>query len=250
MKLSALVLTLALAMPVAAQAQTIAGLVDGATLVHIDPATRRATRTVAITGTDAPIAGIDVRPSDGQLYALSFSGAVFTIDPNTGVATRKSQLRVAPSAAGAVVVDFNPVANRLRVITENGTNLRANVDNGDVTNDTNLRHASGSEQPRVIAGAYTNSVAGATETTLFDIDAAGRFLRQAPPNDGVLNDVGALGATPSAIAFDITTQGTTNEGWAIAGRALHRIDLTTGAATAVGPVRGVRGQISDIAILR
>ena len=238
-----------LALPVAANAQTIAALTGDATLVHINPQTRAATRTVAITGVDAPIAGIDLRPADGMLYALTYSGAVFTIDPMSGAATRKSQLRVAPSAAGAVTVDFNPVANRLRIISVGGANLRANVDNGDVTNDQDLRFAEGGGQPSVIAGAYTNSVSGATETTLFDIDASGRFLRQAPPNDGVLNPVGALGASPNVIAFDIATSGANNEGWAIAGGALHRIDLTTGAATSVGRLRGVRGEVRDIAIL-
>jgi DNA-binding beta-propeller fold protein YncE len=249
MKSALLALIAALSLPVAAEARTIAALTGDATLVHIDPDTRRATRTVTITGVDAPIAGIDVRPADGMLYALTFSGAVFTIDPMTGTATRKSQLRVAPSAAGAVTVDFNPVANRLRIISADGANLRANVDNGDVTADQSLRFAEGNESPRVIAGAYTNAVNGATETTLFDIDAAGRLLRQAPPNDGVLNVVGALGASPSVIAFDIVTTGATNEGWAIAGGALHRIDLTTGAATNVGRLRGVRGEVRDIAIL-
>ncbi|MBC7769276.1 MAG: DUF4394 domain-containing protein [Phycisphaerales bacterium] len=250
MKLAAFALAAAvLALPAIANAQTIAALTGDATLVHIDAQTRRATLTVAITGVDAPIAGIDVRPSDGLLYALSYSGAVFTIDPITGVASRKTQLRLAPPAAGAVTVDFNPVANRLRIISVTGANLRANVDNGDVTNDTDLRFVEGGEQPSVIAGAYTNSASGATETTLFDIDSSGRFLRQAPPNDGVLNEVGMLGATPSVIAFDIATDGTVNEGWAVAAGALHRIDLTTGAATSLGRLRGVRGEVRDIAVL-
>lgn len=250
MKIAALALAAALlAPPAIANAQTIAALTGDATLVHVDAQTRRATLTVAITGVDAPIAGIDVRPADGMLYALSYSGAVFTIDPMTGIATRKAQLRVAPPAAGAVTVDFNPVANRLRIISITGVNLRANVDNGDVTNDANLRFAEGGEQPSVIGGAYTNSANGATETTLLDIDSSGRFLRQAPPNDGVLTPVGMLGTTASVIAFDIATNGTVNEGWAVAGGALHRIDLITGAATSLGRLRGVRGEVRDIAVL-
>lgn len=247
MKIALLTLAVALVLPIAAQAQTIAALTGDATLVHIDAQTRRATKTVAITGADAPIAGIDVRPADGQLYALTYSGAVFTIDPATGAATRKSQLRKPPPANGAVV-DFNPVANRLRIIGFDGINLRANVDDGTVTTDKPLNIAGG-ETPRVIAGAYTNSKAGATETTLFDIDASGNFLRQAPPNDGVLNKVGALGAAPAVIAFDIVTTDTGNAGLAIAGGALHQINLETGAATSQGALRGVRGTVRDIAIL-
>jgi len=249
MRIAAFAFAAALLFPAIASSQTIAALTREGTLVHINADTRRAVRTVTINGADAPVAGIDVRPADGRLYALTFSGAVFTIDPATGAATRVSQLRLSPSAAGAVTVDFNPVANRLRIITAGGANLRANVDNGDVTQDQNVRFAEGAEQPAVIAGAYTNSVAGATETTLFDIDASGRFLRQAPPNDGVLTAVGALGASPHIIAFDIATTGAENSGWAVAGGALHRIDLTTGAATVLGRLSGVRGEVIDIAVL-
>ncbi len=250
MKAALFALAAALALPAAAQAQTIAALTGDASLVHIDSDTRRAVRTVAITGADAPIAGIDVRPADGKLYALSYSGAVYTIDPMTGAATRHSQLRTAPSAAGAVTVDFNPVANRLRVITQDGTNLRANIDDGAVTMDQPLRYAAGEAKPAVIAGAYTNSRTGATETTLFDIDSSGAFLRQAPPNDGVLNAVGQLGAAPQIVAFDIAAGADgANAGWAIADGALHRIDLATGAATSLGRLRGVRGEVRDIAVL-
>ncbi|MET0183438.1 MAG: DUF4394 domain-containing protein [Caulobacterales bacterium] len=249
MKFAYLAFMAALALPVSAQAKTIAALTSENTLVHIDSETRRATRTVEISGVNGPVAAIDLRPADGMLYALAYSGGVYTIDPMTGVATRKSQLRIAPSAAGAVTADFNPVANRLRIITSNGANLRANVDNGDVTEDQRLRFVSGEGQPNIIAGAYTNSIAGATETTLFDIAADGAFLRQAPPNDGVLNPVGSLGASPSRIAFDIATVDGVNAGWAIAGGMLHSIDLTTGAATSTGRLRGVRGDVRDIAIL-
>lgn len=249
MKIALLAAVAALAIPVAAEARTIAALTDTGALAIVDSETRRAARTVAITGVDAPIAGIDVRPADGKLYALTYSGAVFTIDTETGAATRKSQLRLPPPVGSAVIVDFNPVANRLRIMGAGGVSLRANVDDGKVTEDTKLHMADSTDAVTVIAGAYTNSKAGVTETTLFDIDATGRLLRQAPPNDGVLNAVGALGATPAAIAFDIALDGEANVGWAVAGGALHKIDLTTGAATSQGQLRGVRGAVRDIAVL-
>jgi DNA-binding beta-propeller fold protein YncE len=249
MKLALIALTAALALPVTAQAQQIAALSGYNALEIVDVEARRATDHLTITGVDGPIAGIDVRPADGALYALSFSGAVYIIDTATGVATRKSQLRIAPTAGGAVTVDFNPVANRLRIITASGANLRANVDDGGVTKDGDIKMA-GAAAPTVIAGAYTNAKAGATETTLFDIDSTGRFLKQAPPNEGALIDVGALGASPATIAFDIVTGADgANTGMAIAGGKLHTIDLTTGAATALGRIRGLRGDIRDIAIL-
>jgi len=42
-----------------------------------------------------------------------------------------------------------------------------------------------------VAGAYTNSMKGAKETVLYDIDGTiGGLLKQAPPNDGILGAVG------------------------------------------------------------
>ena len=45
--------------------------------------------------------------------------------------------------------------------------------------------------PSVVGAAYTNSVAGATRTQLYVVDAAtGSLAMQMPPNDGILNTVG------------------------------------------------------------
>ena len=50
------------------------------------------------------------------------------------------------------------------------------------------------EKPNVVAGAYSNSFKGTKETALYDIDATiGALVKQAPPNDGVLNAIGKLG---------------------------------------------------------
>ena len=97
-----------------------------------------------------------------------------------------------------MTVDFNPAADRLRIIAADGTNLRVNVDDGKVTKDGNLKFADTDmhkgETPRIVAGAYTNSIKGAKETTLYDIDATiGGLIKQAPPNDGVLNSIGIPG---------------------------------------------------------
>jgi hypothetical protein len=82
--------------------------------------------------------------------------------------------------------------------------------------------------------AYTNSFAGATATTLFDIDNARHVLAvQNPPNDGTLTTVGPLGTNNNAVAFDI---GEGNVGYAVLTeehnrQGLYRIDLTNGHAT-------------------
>jgi hypothetical protein len=91
---------------------------------------------------------------------------------------------------------------------------------------------------------------GAEETTLYDVDATGSILRQAPPNDGVLNTVGMLGMKADNAAFDIASMGDgRNEGWLMAGDTLYRVDLATGKGTQIGKIAGVSGPVRDIAVL-
>ena len=238
----------------AAGAETVAALVGDATLAHVDTATKAVVKTVTISGPGGRVLGIDVRPADGLLYAVMADGTVATIDPATGTATAKSKLDTVLAAGVAATVDFNPVADRLRIIGTDGTNLRANVDDGKVTKDGSLKFAEADSQkgktPRVVAGAYTNSFKGAKETVLFDIDASGALLRQAPPNDGVLNTIGALGMSAEAVSFDILSDGQGgNQGWAMAGDTLYRLDLATGKGETVAKIAGLTGPVRDIAIL-
>lgn len=237
-----------------AHAQTVAALTGDSTIVLIDAAARKADKTWKISGISGKVVGIDVRPSDGQLYAVIDDGSVVTVDTATGKATAKSKLESMLPAGVMATVDFNPVADRLRVIGSDGTNLRVNVDDGKVIRDGNLNFAGTDAmkeaKPNVVAGAYTNAVKGAKETILFDIDASGTLLKQAPPNDGVLNSVGKLGISGKVAAFDIATDaGGVNAAWVLAGDTLYKVDLTNGGATAAGKVSGVSGTVRDMAIL-
>ena len=237
-----------------ARAETVAALVGDDTLVHVDTDAKAVTKTVKVTGLSGRLLGIDVRPADGLLYGLLADGAVVTIDPATGRATAKSKLETTLPAGVVATVDFNPVADRLRVIGSDGTNLRANVDDGKVVKDGVLKFADGDamkgKTPKVVAGAYTNSIKGAKETVLYDLDASGAVLRQAPPNDGVLNTVGMTGMAAETLAFDILSDGQGgNQAWAMAGDTLYRIDLATGRGTPAAQISGVSGAIRDIAVL-
>ena len=62
--------------------------------------------------------------------------------------------------------------------------------------------------PAALGAAYTNNVRAATSTTLYDVDTArDALVIQAPPNDGVLATVGALGVNLAGpLAFDISTR--------------------------------------------
>ena len=136
-----LALTAALALQVsAARADSIIALVGEDILATIDGRTAKTTSLVKIDGV-GPVLGIDVRPADGRLYALASDGIIAIIDPATGKATVKSKLDTLPKADVQITVDFNPVADKLRIIGADGTNLRADVDSGKVTQDQPLKFA-------------------------------------------------------------------------------------------------------------
>ncbi|MGE0697992.1 MAG: DUF4394 domain-containing protein [Hyphomicrobiaceae bacterium] len=257
---SALVATAAIAAPLAlaatAQAGTVAALQNGNTIAWIDTATWKVTGSVKLDG-GAKLVGIDIRPADSKLYGLTADGAIVTVDPKNGKWQKRSQLsEKLPGGDVSYVVDFNPVADRLRVMASDGTNLRVNVDDGKAVVDGRLKYAKGDKgeasTPKVTAGAYTDSVAGTKATALYDIDARnGWLLKQAPPNDGVLVTVGATGVTASGpMALDILADGKGgNAAWLLADGKLHEVDLASGKAKPLGTIAGLAGKTLDIAIL-
>ena len=196
----------------------------------------------AITGLPGGenIVGLDVRPLNGQLYGLGKTSRLYVINPRTGAARQVGTTPFIPVLAGTSFgFDFNPTVDRIRVTSDAEQNLRIDPDDGTVTGvDTNLAYAAGDPgagtNPSVGGSAYTNSFAGATSTTLFDIDNARHALvTQNPPNDGTLTTVGVLGTNNNAVAFDI---GEGNIGYAVLNgeqnrQNLFRIDLTNGHAT-------------------
>src|SRR5262249_31354881 len=146
-----------------AQAGWIIGLVDGKSIVTIDPATRKVASTVEIKGA-AVLIGIDVRPADGMLYGVASDGAIVTIDVKSGQATMKSKLSEMLKPGVIATIDFNPVADRLRVMGSDGVSLRVNVDDGKATVDGSHKFKDGDanagKTPKVVAGAYTNAMKG------------------------------------------------------------------------------------------
>jgi hypothetical protein len=228
-------------------------LVGDKTLVMLDTETRAAGASVEVTGVDK-LLGIDARPGDGMLYGVAANGAVVTIDPATGTATEKSKLSEMLPDGVSASVDFNPVADRLRIVGSDGTNLRANVDDGKVTVDGKLNFdpadANASGAASVVAVAYTNSVGKPEKTAMYDIDSKLGLLQQTTPNDGILATRGALGVSADTYAFDISaTADLVNTAWLVAGATLYTVDLESGAAKAAGDITGVDGAIRDIAVM-
>lgn len=164
------------------------------------------------------VLAIDFRPANGKLYALGSSSRIYTIERETGMATVVGMgAAFTPALDGTEFgFDFNPTVDRIRVTSNTGQNLRLHPDTGVVAAiDAALNYADGTK-PQIIASAYTNSFAGATTTTLYDIDAAKKaIVTQAPPNDGTLVMVKPLANMDfSSIAgFDISP--VTNRGYLV-----------------------------------
>ncbi|MDP3294688.1 MAG: DUF4394 domain-containing protein [Nevskia sp.] len=207
---------------------------------------------LAITGTVAgeQLLGIDFRPVNGLLYAVSSLNQVYVVNTATGLATLSSTLVADATdttvpfttvpAGASFGIDFNPVPDRLRVLDTAGNNLRVNVVTGVTITDGAVNGAATSG---VIAAAYTNSFAGTTMTTLYDLDATTLFI-QNPPNNGTLVTVGNTGVTAigdagldiagGANGLALAAINTTGSGPS----DLYRINLSTGAATPAGVVGG------------
>ena len=223
------------------------------------PATQVGSTTVTGLTTGETLLGIDVRPADSKLYALGSAGNLYTLDPATGVATLKVALKALagddnPYSAlvgTSFAVDFNPAADRLRVVGNTGQNLRINVDTGDTTTDGAITPSAAS----VTAAAYTNSFAGTTSTRLFDLDVvAGQLYLQSPPNDGTLANGVTLGVTADAAnGFDIDAR--SNVGYAVLTTgnetAFYSINLaaTANAATKIGVIGSAGDAIRGVALM-
>lgn len=271
--------------PAAAQADhDLIALTTSDRLVRLSTVDTCATDApVKVTGLqpDESLLGIDFRPKDGVLFGLGSSSRLYTIDPVTGQATAVGGQPFAIGLAGtAFGFDFNPAVDRIRIVSNTGQNLRAHPDLGTIvdfnamtpgvqpdgslaydatTADGDPLDVNAGTLPLAVAAAYTNPDNDpATGTTLYVIDADLNALTlQAPPNNGVLNTVGALGSDTTQLAgFDIAT---TNQAYAalkLAGgdkvkgcgnSALVQIDLATGATTVVGVI-GTPNPIVGLAV--
>ncbi|QJD78081.1 DUF4394 domain-containing protein [Spirosoma rhododendri] len=213
----------------------IAYVADGMNMLHYINLNTGATHTVkAITGlqTGETLRGIDMRPVNGQLYALGTTNRIYTINMASGAATAVGA-PISTGVMGDVGFDFNPTVDRIRIVSNDGQNLRYNPNDNSVIVDGRLNPGS----PNVTAAAYTNNFPGATSTTLYDIDSRtgnAMLYRQIPPNNGGLELVGSLGRQiEGGNGFDIG--GTSNVGHAalrVDGiTRLYTINLTTGVST-------------------
>ena len=243
----------------------VVGLTADQRLVCFDeevPAFARDIGAITNLSGDTRIVGIDFRPATGDLYGLGNAGGIYTINVQTGEATFKAQLGVALDGTN-FDVDFNPTVDRLRIISDNGQNLRANVENGATTEDLDLVYPAPPPTPPtpglgVTGAAYTNNdLDSTTATTLFDIDTMmDQVVIQSPPNNGSLAATGKLGIDVSGdVGFDIysviragKTQDVRGFAALTTDRArFYRVNLLTGRVSYRGTFNQTQ-QVTDIAL--
>lgn len=250
--------------------RNVTGLGAGESLVGIDY------RFAPQGGAAAGLYGLARNNNDIRLYRLNTSGAGDIVATAVGAAV------TIPSAANALSIDFNPVADRIRVVSTNGVNFRINPDSGAIVDfapgtpglqlDGNLAFAAGDTNAARTAFArgvaYTNNDSDAsTGTVNYVLDATTNSLitqgraddpatpadETVSPNEGTLFTRGTLGTTLNGnVGFDIG--GTVNNAFTLftpAGNAaprLSQLNLTTGRATTIGSLATVQ-PIVDLAIV-
>ena len=117
------------------------------------------------------VLGIDCRIAKGQPFALGSSGRLYRVDAASGTAVAVGAPIAMTLSGDKFGVDFNPTAERLRVVSSTGLNLRLHRATGAMVDGN-----------RALDGVQPNA-------TLADV--AG------DPNTGWLRTVGALGASAS-----------------------------------------------------
>jgi hypothetical protein len=240
---------------------------------------QRVLKRVAIRGLGSgeTVRGIDFRVARGQLYLLTDAPRLYRVDPASGQATPLGSAVIPVKPAGqAWGFDFNPVADRIRWVSESGENWRLHPDTGTVVDsdpqaaglqsDGPLRYVAGDAQanqvPRLLAAAYTYNQRDDKLTTNYAIDGrSGTLVIQGSlegtqpvvsPNTGQLRTVGPLGLGPLKDAsFDIAD---INNAAFLVERPetsrrsrLHLVDLSTGRASLIGEF-GVTGTLRGLAV--
>lgn len=243
--------------PPGTRKQTVFAVTEDHVLLRFNAGSpRQMQQRQALAGMPAgeTIVGIDFRVARGVLYGVTSAGRVVTIDTST------AQVRTVGAGPAVALqgnrfgVDFNPVADRIRVVSDTGQNLRLHPDTGALAaTDPALIAPAGSSAANVAGAGYTYNKRDDKLTTNFAIDIGrGWLLTQGSveardpvvsPNTGRLFDVGALGTGPLEDAsFDIAdTDNTALAALRKDGRTrLYLVDLAGGKATLLGTVDGGR----------
>lgn len=202
------------------------------------------------------VVGADYRVAKGILYVLSKSGRLYTVDIASGALTLVGNSPAVVLQEGSFGVDFNPVADRIRVMGASGQNLRLHPDTGAVAaTDPAPFYAAADKRtgvkPEIVAAAYTYNKTDDKLTTNYAIDRNGGYLvtmgsvEGVQPvvsfNTGQLFSVGALGVADMVDAsMDIAD--VSGAAYVAVRRKSHAttrlysVDLQSGKGTFIGTV--------------
>jgi hypothetical protein len=247
--------------PAAASAETLFGLTDDNRIVSFNSRNPGVTLSSgAISGIDPGdrLIGLDLRPVDRKLYTMGASGTIYRLEPVALGAGGSSVINgfnaVNLGAIGTRLTgssfgfDFNPVPDRLRVISDSNQNLRLNplISPPGTIIDTPVT-LNGTDGIDLLAVAYTNNLPGARTTVLYGLDArTGSLVRALNANAGTYvstnlagNPFSTLGLTidnSMQVGFDIS--GGTGAAYFNRFNDLYSLDLMRGTPTLLGRFTG------------
>jgi len=223
---------------------------SGNDVARFDSGATGVVTSVPVTGLQAgeSLVGLDTRPANEILYAVGSTSRLYTINPLTGAAVQVGSAGAFTLNGTSFAVDFNPVVDLLRIISNTGQNIRINPSTGGLAfTDTAITPAG----VTIVGAAYNNNGAGAAATTLYSIDSTNGVLTTVgsingspnSPNGGVVGPtVGSLGlgtGLDPRLGFDISGLNNANAFATILTGGtdkLYSINLNTGAATLVGTI--------------
>jgi hypothetical protein len=228
-------------------------------LIRFSSKNPRATERVTIKGTTTRIVGIDVRPRDRLLYGLAADGSIYRIASGNGQATQVSLTTLA-NLSDPAIVDFNPVIDRLRVVTADGRSYHVNVDTGAVENDRPLFVPDPSVRFPVSGGGYTHSWPGrvAESTGFYQIDNVNlRLIGREPAVDGTMvftstlaTPIAMTGGTKDLRGGDIVTGPTgQSEAFVVKGSRLYTVTVPGGQISLLGQIGEIESlDLVDVAV--
>lgn len=199
-----------------------------------------------ITGLDAgeTLVTIDRRPANGALYGVTSDGRIVEIDLRNAAATALATLAVKFQGT-RFALSFNPLSDRMRILSDVGQNLRVNTETGATIVDTVLAFAAGDTHdgttPQLGAATHVQREDGTTTSvTLFGVDlATDTFVTVSPPNSGSVQSIGPLGVQATAAAMDANRFGVLYVALQEAATThLYTVDASTGELTPLGIVGG------------
>jgi hypothetical protein len=214
--------------------------------------------------------GIDFRPANNQLYALTDTGILYTVglgSANLGALTKVSTLSPRFNSGFQSLMDFNPQVDAIRLVGSDNLNYAVVKDANGILNTTAVQTAltypapdvNAGKDANIAGGAYTHNVPGTPVTIFYTLDFGMDTLATIPPaapggssatGTGQLQTIGNL-VTPTGARINIaptadcdvfTNANGVNFLVGISGRTLFSIDLNQIKPTLV------RGQTQNVVV--